>query len=224
MEPRKIDPLKLAEACASLPLFPLPGMALMPGSLLPLHVFEPRYRQLVEDCLAGERPFCVPQVRGDDSRDGHGRPAILPYAAVGRIAAHQQLEDGRYNILVQPLARIRILEEPLSDAPYRVARAAVLQDLPADPETLTRAGEELRTLLAPLLARLGPPAAGMARALQALPAERLADAVAAVALRSEEARQGFLAQDDPLVRARLIREAVLTWLAEAQSDREVAEA
>ncbi len=220
-----MDTARLAEACTALPLFPLPGVTLMPGAMLPLHVFEPRYRALVADCLARETPLCVPQLRADDARDPLGRPAYHPYASVGVIAAHHQTEDGRYNILLQPLARVRLVEEPLSEQPYRIARAVVLHDLPVAEEELARAGEEARTLALSLVARAGgSDGEGLARALRALPAARVCDAAASVVLRDTEARQRFLAQDDPLVRAAIVREAMLTLLAEGARDHAVAEA
>jgi Lon protease-like protein len=188
--------------------------------MLPLHVFEPRYRQLVEDCLRDDLPLSIPQLVENGRPDAHGRPAVLPYATVGRIAAHHRLDDGRFNILVQPLARIRLLEEPLSDRAYRVVRAAVLQDLPVDEGELARAGERVRRLLAPMVARLGPPAAGLGKALGALPAGRVAEAVAGFVVRSEAARQAYLSQDDPLARARLVEEGVLTTMAEVQDAAE----
>jgi len=219
-----MDTARLAEACTALALFPLPGVTLMPGSLLPLHVFEPRYRALVADCLAHDAPLCVPQLRADDVRDRLGRPAYHPYASVGVIAAHHKTEDGRYNILLQPLARVRLVEEPLSDQPYRMARAVVLHDLPVPGDALERAGEDVRALLLPLVARMGAPGEGLEKSVRALPAVRVCDAVAAFVLRDAEARQQFLAQDDPLLRARTVREATLTLLAEGAGAPTVAEA
>ena len=213
-----MDAARLAEACKALPIFPLPGTLLMPGGMLPLHVFEPRYRQLVEDCLRDDLPLSVPQLVEGGRPDAHGRPAVLPYACVGRIAAHHKLEDGRFNILVQPLARVRILEEPLSDRAYRVVRAAVLQDTPADEGELARVGERVRRLLVPMVARLGPPAEGLGKALVAIPAARVSEMVSGFVVRAEPARQTLLAQDDPLARARLVEEGVLTTMAEVVQD------
>ena len=215
-----MDAARLAEACKALPIFPLPGTLLMLGGMLPLHVFEPRYRQLVEDCLREDLPLSIPQLAEGGRPDAHGRPALLPYACVGRIAAHHRLEDGRFNILVQPLARIRILEEPLSDRAYRVVRAAVLQDLPVNEAELARVGERLRRLLVPMVAHLGPPAEGLGKALVAMPAARVAEMASGFVVRSEPARQAVLAQDDPTARARLVEEGVLTIMAEDQDAAE----
>lgn len=209
-----MDRARLAEACENLPIFPLPGTVLMPGSLLPLHVFEPRYRQLVADCLRLHRPLSVPQLRADDGFDEDGLPSIYPFAAVGLIGAHQELPDGRYNVLVQPLGRVRILGDRPTGGPYRLARAELLVDDTVAKDVLMGAGDRIRGVFAPLIGRMGQVGEGVARALRSLPAERVAEAVASVVLRTDEARQEFLAENNPLTRARLVELAVLTLLAE----------
>jgi Lon protease-like protein len=215
-----VESALLAEACKALPLFPLPGTVLMPGSLLPLHVFEPRYRRLVADCLREHLPLCVPQLRSDAALDGRGRPAYYPYAAVGVIGAHQTLDDGRYNVLVQPVARVLIEDEGPSERLYRVGHARVLRDAPCDPAELRAVGERVRTLFSPVVGRMGEAGSGVARALAALPADRVAEAVASVVLRDDDARQAFIAEDDPAVRARMVEAAVLTTIAGAREPAE----
>lgn len=214
MDQSRMDRARLDVACESLPLFPLPGTVLMPGSLLPLHVFEPRYRQLVADCLRDQGPFAVPQLLGDEAVDAAGRPAFHPYAAVGLIGAHQELADGRYNVLVQPLARVQIVEELLSRRLYRIGRAVVLEDEAVSEDALLGIGERVRALFSPLIARMGQVGEGVARALRSLPAGRVPEAVASVVLRSDEGRQAFLATNNPLARAAMVETAVLTLIAE----------
>ena len=214
----------LAEACAAVGLFPLPTLALMPGMLLPLHVFEPRYRELVRDCLSREAPLCVPQLRANGGADALGRPSIHDYACVGRIIANHALADGRYNVLVQPLGRVRILEEPLSDKPFRVARAALLQDTPVDTTSLGKIGSSLRVVLAPLLGRAPEAGRGLTRALEDLPDEAVPTAIASMVIQEPEARQRYLAQDDPRARAEQVLQAALTFLAESQVSATTAEA
>ncbi|MDP2313988.1 MAG: LON peptidase substrate-binding domain-containing protein [Pseudomonadota bacterium] len=205
---------RLQEACRALPLFPLPGTVLLPGSLLPLHVFEPRYRQLVADCLRDQRPLSVCQVNPEDAEDTAGSPRILPYAGVGIIGAHQELPDGRYNVLVQPVGRIRILTESASGLVYRVAHAQLLEDATINPAELSAEGDRVRSLFTPLVGRMGEVGEGVARALRSLPPARVPEAVASVVLRTNDARQRFLAEDNPLLRAGMVEEAVLTLLAE----------
>ncbi|MEN9786725.1 MAG: hypothetical protein RLZZ299_1989 [Pseudomonadota bacterium] len=211
-----MDRVALARACATLPIFPLPGVQLMPGALLPLHVFEPRYRQLVADCVRDQTPLCVPQLVSVRRDDGAGPPAVHPYAVVGVLAAHQPLQDGRSNILVQPVARVRIVEERDVDTPYRAVRAVPLDDLPVDAAALGAVGARVRALVLPMLGAMGASTAGLTRALRMVPDGRLAEAVATLVLRDEDARQRFLAQDSPLTRAHQVEEAVLTLAAEGR--------
>jgi Lon protease-like protein len=97
-------------------VFPLPGLVFLPGQRLPLHIFEPRYRVMVRDALAGKGWLAVACALGPDGEE----PAVFsPMATAGRIHAHQQLPDGRYNILVEGIARARLLEIPAA-TPYRV--------------------------------------------------------------------------------------------------------
>ncbi len=209
-----MDRALLEEACRALPLFPLPGTVLMLGSLLPLHVFEPRYRRLVADCLRDQLPLAVCQIRPSEVDDAARSPGLLPYAGVGIVGAHVELPDGRFNVLVQPVGRVRLLSDRPTEAGYRVAHAELLWDLPASDADLGAAGERVRGLFAPLIVRMGPVGEGVARALRSLPSDRVPEAVAAVVLRSVEARQLFLAEDDPFRRAARVEEAVLTLIAE----------
>jgi Lon protease-like protein len=218
-----MDRSELVKACETLPLFPLAGTVLLPASLLPLHVFEPRYRQLVQDCLGSGGPLCVPEVAEGGAVDMRGAPPILPYASVGFITAHQSRPDGRYNIVLEPRARIRIVEE-LADSghPYRVARAEVLEDESVSEWDMQRIGERIRGLFAAHLATRGPEAQGLAKALGGLQASRIPDALAGFVFEDASERQQFLAENNPLARARLVEGAAMMHLAESRSD--VAEA
>ena len=120
------------------PLFPLPGSVLLPGGLLPLHVFEPRYRAMVADSLAGERLIGMSLLKPGYEEDYDGCPAIEDWTCVGRIVLEEQLPDGRYNMVLAGLRRAQILDEDRSRA-YRVARVALPADVP-----LTSAEERSR--------------------------------------------------------------------------------
>jgi ATP-dependent Lon protease len=106
-----------------LPLFPLPNVVLFPRALLPLHVFEPRYRAMTADALAGSRLMSVVMAAGEPI-DEHGHPKIASIAGMGEIIEYEVLADGRYNILVQGKARVELEELPFRP-PYRRARATV---------------------------------------------------------------------------------------------------
>ena len=200
------DTERLSLACASLPLFPLPNVVLLPGPALPLHVFEPRYRQLVQDVLGGGF-LGIPQV-APDFETGL-TPPVLPYAGVGRILAHRLLDDGRYNILVQPLGRVRLVE----DHPYRVGRVDLLADTPFVPRQLERVGARLLNLVGPLLGKMGDRAQELRRGLAQMELAAVAEALAPFVLRDAADRQAYLAQNDPVGRAELVESGVLSVLA-----------
>src|SRR4051794_20492907 len=122
----------LGPALDALPIFPLPQTVLFPGAVLPLHVFEPRYRTMVKDALSTHKAIAVALIREKGGRDPVGHPAIEPVTGVGVIIDHVELSDGRYNILLHGRARVRLDELPFVP-PYRRAKATILQATPSDP-------------------------------------------------------------------------------------------
>src|SRR5947199_7503065 len=84
-------------------LFPLPNLVLFPGAMQPLHIFEPRYRQMTADALAGDRLIAMALPQPGWEPHYLGKPALHPVACLGRILAEQELADGRYNILLRGL-------------------------------------------------------------------------------------------------------------------------
>ncbi|HLJ73544.1 MAG TPA: LON peptidase substrate-binding domain-containing protein [Thermoanaerobaculia bacterium] len=107
-----------------LPLFPLPNLVFFPRTRLPLHIFEPRYRQMVSDAVAADHRFGIVLVRPGWENDYFGAPAIHALGTLGQIEQAVPLEDGRYNILVRGEVRFRIIGE-VSREPYRTARVIV---------------------------------------------------------------------------------------------------
>ena len=107
-----------------LPLFPLPNLVFFPRTRLPLHIFEPRYRQMVSDAVAADQRFGIVLLRPGWENDYFGAPPIHALGTVGQIEQAVPLEDGRYNILVRGEVRFRILGE-VSREPYRTARVIV---------------------------------------------------------------------------------------------------
>jgi len=114
-------------------IFPLPSTVLFPHMQLPLHIFEPRYRQMARDALDQQRPIAMALVDGSKPDDEFGRPAVHPVVGVGRIDARERLPDGRYLIVLKGLARARIVAEYAPEKAYREVRAQLLEDTPADP-------------------------------------------------------------------------------------------
>jgi Lon protease-like protein len=92
-------------------LFPLPNLVLFPHVMQPLHVFEPRYRDLLEDALRGDRLIAMAILAPGWENDYEGRPPLYPMACLGRITAYHRLEDGTYNVLLLGLRRVRLVRE-----------------------------------------------------------------------------------------------------------------
>jgi len=107
-------------ALLRVPVFPLAGALLFPRGQLPLHIFEPRYRAMVRDALASDRLIAMVQPKEPGSSAGEEAPPVLfEVGCLGRIGACDELEDGRFNIVLEGLSRFRIAREAAVDTPYR---------------------------------------------------------------------------------------------------------
>jgi Lon protease-like protein len=109
-------------------LFPLPNLVLFPHVVQPLHIFEPRYRQMTADALAGDRLIALALLRPGWETDYQGRPSVHRIACLGRIVADQRLADGRYNLLLRGVVRLQIEEECASEKLYRSVRGKIALD------------------------------------------------------------------------------------------------
>jgi ATP-dependent Lon protease len=109
-------------------LFPLPNLVMFPHVVQPLHIFEPRYCELLEDALAGDKQIAMVLLSPGWERDYEGCPAVAPVACLGQIIAHKPMPDGRHNILLRGLKRAAIRRElPLARA-FRQAEVDLLED------------------------------------------------------------------------------------------------
>ena len=177
-----------------IPLFPLPGVVLLPGALLPLHIFEPRYRAMVADALEGEKMIGMAMIRPGWELRGP-TPEICPVGGAGSIVDAESLADGRYNIVLQGEFRYRVLQES-PPSPYRVAEVEELASVPfASAEDSARACDGLRGLFGQI---------GTAMEMTPLPdeelgAERLASEIA-LRLRYEPAELQTLLETDSIPR------------------------
>lgn len=126
------DSLSLEGFGGTARLFPLPNLVLFPVVAQPLHVFEPRYRQLMADALAGDRLIGMALLRPGWEGDYQNRPPIHPVVCLGRIHQEERRADGRYDLLLEGATRARIIEEVAADRLYRVARVELMPDVPAD--------------------------------------------------------------------------------------------
>jgi Lon protease-like protein len=109
-------------------LFPLPKVVLFPHAVLPLHIFEPRYRQMTEDALATDKLVTIVQWRSEYPPVPGAEPELEEIGCLGRILQHERLADGRFNILLLGCKRVRLGRELPVGKLYRVAQAEILED------------------------------------------------------------------------------------------------
>ena len=95
----------------TIPIFPLPNVVLFPNVFLPLHIFEPRYRQMVEDALNGDRIIGMVLLRAGWETNYEGRPPVYPIGCAGVITHAERLPDGRFNIVLRGMEKFRIRDE-----------------------------------------------------------------------------------------------------------------
>lgn len=146
-----------------LAFFPLPRLVFLPGTLLPLHIFEPRYREMIVWCVQRDSLLAVTCIREGHESEQPGDPPVRAVCGVGRIVHHRQTEEGHFHVLLEGVARVRIVEEFPMDLPFRRAKAELVpdHDEPADPDFSARVNT-LRRMIAALEARF--PAASLALA------------------------------------------------------------
>jgi len=204
------------------PLFPLPGVVLFPGSVLPLRVFEPRYRKLLEDVLPSHRFIAMAHLKDPsetaDIVPGSAPPAVHAILGVGKIVAHEPQPDGTSNIALLGQARCRI-EREIPHQPYRIAALTTLHDQagksPAEQQMVVLARSEMMKVANGLIARTLDEGAG--KKLQAALKERedagaVVDLLASMYVHPPGLRQALLESLDILERIRLLH-AVMEKLA-----------
>ena len=256
-----VEPITDAEL-AELPIFPLPQCVLLPGGLLPLHVFEPRYRELTRYCLEGNRPMGVarlmpralqkgpqrlprssgpraaiqsggrdamhadsrPALRadarsssrqelkaamaelgiGDPMEPGSAaldrRPPVYQHVGVGRIICSEELEDGRYLILLRGVARVVIDHELPASRSFRLVQARRLGDGQADPHTVQHLHHQLMALCDRLAMVLDEGGRQLRELAYGSIPGACADAVAAALMMDADERQALLEQTCPHAR------------------------
>ena len=188
-------------ALSSLPIFPLPNCVLLPGGLLPLHVFEPRYRELTRDCLASHQLMGVARLRPGYESTYYGRPPVYERCGVGKIICSEELPDGRFALLLRGVARVEISRELASERQYRVVEAHELCDAAVDPVDARDHHHKLVTLcdrLAEVIEEGGAQLRELARTFDSPGA--CADAIAAALIMDADARQELLEACDPMIR------------------------
>jgi Lon protease-like protein len=193
--------LEHPDALTSLPIFPLPNCVLLPGGLLPLHVFEPRYRAMTRDCLEGNQLMGIARLRPGFEISPYGKPPVYDKCGVGKIICSEELPDGRFALLLRGVARVEIARELQSDRAYRVVEAKPLDDGIYDRDDAHSHHRRLIHLcdrLAEVIEKGGPQLRELVRGFDSPGA--CADAVAAALVVDADARQELLEACDPMVR------------------------
>jgi Lon protease-like protein len=199
------------KARGQIPVFPLPNVVLFPHVSLGLHIFEPRYRRMIEDALASDRLIAMALLKEGWEQDYDGSPPVHDIACAGVIEEHQRLPDARFNIRLRGLSRIA-LGAFTATAPYRVAAFRSLDDLNADDGPAVRPyRERLLLTCAGLLRDIAGPSARPLALSPDLPftvgVNSLCQSLSADAGR----RQALLETDDVIERCRSLLE-ILTDL------------
>jgi uncharacterized protein len=115
----------------TIPIFPLPNVVLFPNVFLPLHIFETRYRQMVDAALNGDRIIGMVLLRPGWEGDYEGRPPVYPIGCAGVITHAERLADGRFNIVLRGMEKFRITSEDTGQL-YRIASVIPVPEPPAD--------------------------------------------------------------------------------------------
>ncbi len=198
---------------AEIPIFPLGQVVLFPDATVPLHIFEPRYRQMTADALAGDRRIGMVGVRPESAQEMGGDPPLYPVGCEGFIEQHQELADGRYQILLRATSRFRIEAELPREGGrlYRVARVVELPEVMGDPAEIAKHRARVIAHLEEIARRAMSDSASEpfdTAPLAALTDEKFANGVAqSIALPPQE-KQSLLAADSIESRLRQLESAL----------------
>ncbi len=210
-------------------LFPLDRVVLLPQQVMPVHIFEPRYVQMVTHALDASGQIAMGVFAGDRwKREYHGAPPVRPAACIGQIVQHERMSDGRYNILLQGVCRARIAGEraPDEEHEYRSARLEPIES--RSDEVIDEGLERLREWIERAITRgalrrvaVGEQVVEYLRN-EDVPTAVVMELVSFAMITEPGARYGLLAEGDAVERGRLLREGlerlgVLIRLAEAQA-------
>lgn len=189
-----------------LPLFPLPEVVLLPGTLLPLHIFEPRYRAMVADALAGDRLIGMAMLKPGWEQAEEPAP-IYAIGGAGEIVESEDLEDGRFNILLEGRFRYRVLGED-RPSPYRLAR---VEEVPAAPFAVRAKRDKALAAAVALFAEIARDLDLPPLPTGALSAERLASEIALRLRYAPPELQAFLETDSLPARFETLLGRMLEW-------------
>jgi hypothetical protein len=210
----------------TLALFPLSNVVLFPGLGVPLHIFEPRYRQMLEDVLAGDERIGMATVRPEHGAEMDGDPPLFEVGCAGIVASSERLPDGRLNIVLLATQRFRIVSEAARppERLYRVAQVELLDEI--DPPWLAARAAELRACVnqrfVALAARRGAGAAVLPSIFDSLDDAAFANGVSQLLELPAPEKQGLLEAAGPAERLERLDALLRFRLAELEAPAEAA--
>ena len=181
---------------SAVPLFPLPNVVLLPRAVLPLHIFEERYKDMMQFALDGNRQIAMALLQPGWEKNYHATPAIEPVVCVGTILTHEKLPDGRYNFLLQGHTRALVASEHRQDS-FRIARLTPLAEIPASEAELADERERMAALFDPGSVLSGGIGSKLAELISGpTPTADLADLIAFHLLDNVRLKHALLAEGD----------------------------
>jgi Lon protease-like protein len=188
-----------AEFSGTVPVFPLPNVVLFPGNAIPLHIFEPRYREMTRQALAGERLIAMGLLRDGWEGLPEDQVPFHPVLGLGKIIEDVRLDDGRFNLLLFGVARVRVLEILANDDPFRTARVEILREHAAQGAVLERRRKVLMAFYEQMIRDLSK--GQMTPPPQDLPLGLLCDLVTSLLGLPPAVKQEMLGEPDVSVRS-----------------------
>lgn len=178
------------------PIFPLPDLTFFPHTLLPLHVFEARYRAMVMDCLARDKRMAVVGLKPGYEPAYEGKPAVYQVAGVGRIVQCERLASGRFNILLRGESRVRLDRELPADTLYRIVAGTPLGETGAEGDGVGTLAARVTGTCLGILRAVSRPTAEMEKSLAGAAPGALCDRIASAVIPEADVRQALLEELD----------------------------
>ena len=181
---------------ALVPIFPLPDLTFFPHTLLPLHIFEARYRAMVTDCLARDKRMAVVGLKPGYEASYEGKPAVHEIAGLGRIVQCERLASGRFNLVLKGESRVRIERELPADTLYRLVAATPLDEVGADSPSVGALVTRVTSRCLGILRAVNRPTADLEASLAGAAPGTLCDQIASAVVPEAEVRQQLLEELD----------------------------
>lgn len=204
------------DSWSAVPLFPLPDYVLFPHTLVPFHVFEPRYVNMLDDCLAGSRLVVIVGLQPGWELTPESNADIYQVGGIGRIVSDRRLRNGRTNIFVHCIERVQIVRRVEGDS-YATVDVQPLLDRPPGSEevALSQARDRLVSLGANLARELGPDGGALSKVLGSTgDPSVLTHRLASMIVPKPDERQDLLEQRSPLVRCHRLADHLTQTLME----------